>query len=1111
MSFKTVLYQAARLLRRNRVPGYIDHFDTYRVAGWAYDPADRTAPALLTLHIDGNPEMNIVADIVREDVQAAGLGPLRCGFDTPLPRRLRNGKAHVVQIRLGSDGPVLNGGTLRIPARADLATEPADETASASGDETSASAANAASQLPAHNTAEGLVYLDRARGALCGWAIGCNSVSVCFDDGVPERFLLDREVPGFGSGLRPGFRIPVPAAFCDGSPHVAHVFFGNGGDLLDGAPVRFSLGIAPPRVEIAAQEGARLTLRLRSPDGDPVSRDDVLFYADGALLAMEAVSGGWSVELPDKARWLIAAQTDGRILARFRILGADIVAEPPRDLPDGALSEDGCAAARAAFEAFCAAPDDRFDPLWYRWAHPGARGMTDPADLIAHYAGTGAPEGTGPGPWFDEAAARRRYPALAEAISHGALPCAFALELALGRGSLDTLTDADPATILALATGRGDRLDALNDPAPTPVPPAPLPQHLPAAVAAQDPARAIYAAWVSRMQASDAQKTEIETDDFAMRQDIAATALTRRPLVTIIMPSWNRAFTIGEAIQSVLEQSYPNWELIICDDASEDRTAEVVRGFDDPRIRYMKFLKSNGAGARNKGLRHARGEYIAYLDSDNIWHPLFLDMMLRQLMSYPGQSIAYCAYLDTEITGARVELQAIPRPNFRPIRLSSKNFMDLNTIVHHRRVYDWLGGFDGALPRLQDWDLSLRYTSIFRPVYVNRIGVFYRRNVAWGQVTHLFMGGDAQNTVNEKTRRRLTGGHERLAIAWPSRSRVTVLCGGPLGHRPTLQDTAIARTLARLLAPVADVDLVELGQDIASMAAQGQLPAAVRYHAIPEALQRSPARLVTALGGLLQGRPLLSVGPRGSYLRALAGADPALIWRLLAAGEGSVLQSLDNPLTRFDLGALPIPLPSGTHDPAGLTMLLLLPNDSTRKTLASDDKLLAETQRRGLVFLVPPGAGHGWRRFDKTGQAPLDPDPLTALPAELGQVALTASMVPVSDLDSFGLGLLNALQGQGVPAAVLPDEGRARATGFARQWIEAKAAYGIQVNDLKWIGDKARKLLGDSAGMERLADRSRTVHSIAWHPDLARERLYHALYRILHDTPKQELINARGR
>ena len=96
-----------------------------------------------------------------------------------------------------------------------------------------------------------------------------------------------------------------------------------------------------------------------------------------------------------------------------------------------------------------------------------------------------------------------------------------------------------------------------------------------------------------------------------------------------------------------------------------------------------------------------------------------------------------------------------------------------------------------------------------------------------------------------------------------------------------------------------------------------------------------------------------------------------------------------------------------------------------------------------------------------------------------------------------------------MPAAIPPDEGPGRGTSFSRQWFDAKAAYEIQVNEPKWICEKVRKLLADRASMERLSERSCTVHSIAWHPDLARERLYHALYRMQHDIPQQELIHVR--
>lgn len=93
-------------------------------------------------------------------------------------------------------------------------------------------------------------------------------------------------------------------------------------------------------------------------------------------------------------------------------------------------------------------------------------------------------------------------------------------------------------------------------------------------------------------------------------------------LVSIIMPSWNTGRFIGESIQSVLDQTYPNWELIIVDDCSTDNTDEIVASFHDERIRYFHNENNSGAAlTRNHALREARGEWIAFLDSDDLWTP----------------------------------------------------------------------------------------------------------------------------------------------------------------------------------------------------------------------------------------------------------------------------------------------------------------------------------------------------------------------------------------------------------------------------------------------------------------------------------------------------------
>lgn len=122
-------------------------------------------------------------------------------------------------------------------------------------------------------------------------------------------------------------------------------------------------------------------------------------------------------------------------------------------------------------------------------------------------------------------------------------------------------------------------------------------------------------------------------------------------LVSIIMPSYNTASFIAESIQSVLAQSYKDWELIIVDDCSPDNTDDVVKPYlSDERIRYLKNEKNSGAAvSRNRALREAKGKWIAFLDSDDLWMPEKLQKQVR-FMEKNGYHFSYTNYaeIDTE-------------------------------------------------------------------------------------------------------------------------------------------------------------------------------------------------------------------------------------------------------------------------------------------------------------------------------------------------------------------------------------------------------------------------------------------------------------------------------
>jgi glycosyltransferase involved in cell wall biosynthesis len=229
----------------------------------------------------------------------------------------------------------------------------------------------------------------------------------------------------------------------------------------------------------------------------------------------------------------------------------------------------------------------------------------------------------------------------------------------------------------------------------------------------------------------------LESSNEGIRQaEQALEASGDQPLVSVIMPTHNRAAIIAEAIQSVVEQSWRHWELLVCDDASEDATADVVAQFDDPRIQYLKLEKQGAAAARNRGLELARGEVISYLDSDNMWRSGYLARMVWALVSHPGRLCAYANYLDYRVDRqGRIRVKAFERPLFDHERLLDKNYIDLNSFAHWRELYDCFGGFTESLPRRQDYDLIIKYTWLRDPLYIDDIVTLYQRNENLDQLT----------------------------------------------------------------------------------------------------------------------------------------------------------------------------------------------------------------------------------------------------------------------------------------------------------------------------------------------------------------------------------------
>ncbi|MCB8879723.1 glycosyltransferase [Acidisoma cellulosilytica] len=197
------------------------------------------------------------------------------------------------------------------------------------------------------------------------------------------------------------------------------------------------------------------------------------------------------------------------------------------------------------------------------------------------------------------------------------------------------------------------------------------------------------------------------------------------PAVAIILPTFNRANFIGEAIESVQAQSFRNWELIIVDDGSTDGTDNAVWYYlSDPRIRLVHQAHLGAAVARNHGIRETTAPLIAYLDSDNLLHPEFLARAVDSLASQPDVDLVYGALISDD---HELDRSCILWSPFDRDALLRGNYIDTNTILHRRTLVAQFGGWDEARRRLVDWDLLLRYTAEKPAQAIPVLAARYRR------------------------------------------------------------------------------------------------------------------------------------------------------------------------------------------------------------------------------------------------------------------------------------------------------------------------------------------------------------------------------------------------
>lgn len=187
------------------------------------------------------------------------------------------------------------------------------------------------------------------------------------------------------------------------------------------------------------------------------------------------------------------------------------------------------------------------------------------------------------------------------------------------------------------------------------------------------------------------------------------------PLISIIVPTYNRAHTLPRALDSLKVQSYENFEVLVINDGSKDNTEELVARYTRSDSRFSAFYQANQgvSVARNLGITHARGEWIAFLDSDDEWLP---DKLHRQLLLLAREKTLWCHTEEIWIrNGVRVNQKKIHQKPAGRIFLSSLPLcvVSPSSVLIHRSVFEQTGVFDPLLPAAEDYDLWLRISCLY--------------------------------------------------------------------------------------------------------------------------------------------------------------------------------------------------------------------------------------------------------------------------------------------------------------------------------------------------------------------------------------------------------------
>lgn len=201
-----------------------------------------------------------------------------------------------------------------------------------------------------------------------------------------------------------------------------------------------------------------------------------------------------------------------------------------------------------------------------------------------------------------------------------------------------------------------------------------------------------------------------------------------QPNVSVVVPVYNGATTVKQTIESVLQQTYQNFEIIVVNDGSQDETLAVISSIQDERIKVFSYSNAGLSASRNHGFARACGEFVAFLDADDLWTNDKLELQLKALEQNPQAFVAYSWTDHIDECGKFLRPASYTSLNGNIYeRLLIGNFLACgsNTLIRTQALKE-VGGFDESLNSAEDWDMWLRLAARYEFVVVPRPQVLYR-------------------------------------------------------------------------------------------------------------------------------------------------------------------------------------------------------------------------------------------------------------------------------------------------------------------------------------------------------------------------------------------------